>query len=87
MGDPHRGPPGPRGHAKTLIRHSTVKGLALAGGMHRRVAMQPVTIALVPEAANDLPAPVSAARARRPERDRRLRGPIWSEPQRQVISA
>ncbi len=52
--------------------------------------MQPIsfpTVTVVPPAANDLPAVASVERARRPQRDRRLRGPIWSEPVRQVIFA
>jgi hypothetical protein len=38
------------------------------------------TMTVVAPAANDLPFVASVARARRPERDRRPRGPIWSEP-------
>ena len=45
--------------------------------------MQPTsfsTVSIVPPAANDLPFVASVERARRPQRDRRPRGPIWSEP-------
>lgn len=45
------------------------------------------TVTVVPAAANDLPSVASVERARRPERDRRLRGPIWSEPPRRVVIA
>jgi hypothetical protein len=39
-------------------------------------------MSVVVPAANDLPAHAAIERARRRERDRRPRGPIWSEPRR-----
>lgn len=44
--------------------------------------MQPVTPMpmLIPVAANDLPETPSAERARRRDRERKLRGPIWAGP-------
>lgn len=49
------------------------------------LSTQPVTV--IEPAANDLPATVFAERARRRERDRKLRGPAWSAPERTPIGA
>jgi hypothetical protein len=45
------------------------------------------TVTMVAPAANDLPLVASVERARRPQRDRRPRGPAWSEPSRARTSA
>ncbi|MFZ5440799.1 MAG: hypothetical protein ACOZQL_12385 [Myxococcota bacterium] len=42
--------------------------------------MQPTTPQIVLMPANDLPQSPNLAKARRRERERRLRGPIWAEP-------
>lgn len=44
----------------------------------------PMVIAL---AANDLPEPKAAERARLRQRERRLKGPIWSSPPRELETA
>jgi hypothetical protein len=51
--------------------------------------MQPShqTPTLVPMPANDLPQPEAVERARRRTRERRLRGPTWAQPMREVSVA
>jgi hypothetical protein len=53
--------------------------------------MKPISLPLVSvvaPAANDLPlSALTHERARLRERNRRLRGPIWSEPERLIIPA
>jgi hypothetical protein len=53
-------------------------------------SMKPIAlpfITVVEPSANDLPLIATSERARRRERDRRLRGPIWSEPERSLVPA
>jgi hypothetical protein len=49
--------------------------------------LSPSTMSLVATAANDLPVNGSVDRARRRERDRKLRGPTWAEPRSEIIPA
>lgn len=52
--------------------------------------MQPTSMTqptLVPMPANDLPTPEVIERARHRTRERRLRGPTWSSPERDVNAA
>lgn len=58
--------------------------------MHMGASMQPLslsTMSLFAPAANDLPVNGSVDRARRRERDRKLRGPVWAEPREEIIPA
>jgi len=63
--------------------------LALAPPLQTQGTMQPINSqpTLVVPAANDLPASEHPERARRRERERRLRGPAWVEPHRAQQSA
>lgn len=52
----------------------------MARRLQSRGGMQPTTPQIVLMPANDLPQSPNLAKARRRERERRLRGPIWAEP-------
>lgn len=58
--------------------------------MHVGRSMQTLclsTMSFFAPAANDLPVSGSVERARRRERDRKLRGPAWAEPREEIIPA
>jgi hypothetical protein len=66
------------------------RGLATARRVLFSSRMKPIAlplITIVEPSANDLPLSTTSERARRRERDRRLRGPIWSEPERSIVPA
>jgi DNA-directed RNA polymerase subunit K/omega len=55
--------------------------MALARALQSSPGMKPL---LVAPAANDLPEPAATERARERVRERRIRGPNWSQPPREA---